>query len=116
MFEVRLASNVDLERIFRVVRRTIRGILYFETGHQLEDGFELDVHCNETLADQPFDVLQDLKSMIFEPLACIEPKTIGAGIFSYRYWICPENKNLSVWALVYYEGLAFFGISGPRRT
>jgi hypothetical protein len=111
----RLAFDVDLSRIFRVVEKSIKGLFFYETGHRLHPLYEVDIQSNETLNEYPLEVLKEWKQTILLPLAHLSPKTIGEGIFAYRFHITEEDPFVSAWLLTFYEQVSFLGLTGPMR-
>jgi hypothetical protein len=110
----RLAFEVDLARLFRVVERTVKGLYFRETGQRLPDGYDVRVHSDETLATlDPRDLEEDTRNVI-APLQRLEPKVIGNDVFAYRHWIAPEDARISVWLLTFYRDISFLAITGPR--
>ena len=112
----RLAFDVDLHRIHRVVERTVRGIFYYETGHRLCSGYDVNVHSDDTLREQSAEILDELHRNTLIPLSKIPPKIIGNGVFMYRFHITQEDPFVSVWALTFYERVSFLALTGPERN
>lgn len=108
-----LAFHIDLERMFRVVSRTVRGLYFEETERRLENGYDVAVHSNETLTHQEPDLLAEFTRTILEPLASLPPRVIGDNVFIYRHGITKEDPNLSVWALTFYGKVSFVALTGP---
>jgi hypothetical protein len=113
--ENRLAFNVDLHRVHRVVERTVRGIFCYETGHRLRPEYDIDVHSNDTLRVQSAEILDELQRNTLIPLSKIPPKIIGDGVFMYRFHITQEDPFVSVWALTFYGSVSFLALTGPRN-
>jgi len=111
----RLAFDVDIERIFRVVEKTVRGLFFNETGQRLHPGYEVRVHSDDTLRDEPAEVLEEWRQTIIIPLAHKTAKVIGNGTFSYRFHVTGEDPFLSVWALTFYSKVSFLCLTGPRE-
>jgi hypothetical protein len=107
---------VDLERIFRVVNRTVRGLHFKESGHRLEDGYEVTVHSNDTLLAIAPKVLEQLHQTILLPLAAIEPKIIAPGVFFYRFLVAADNPSVAAWALTFYDRKTFLAIVAPAAV
>jgi hypothetical protein len=110
---LRLAFEVDLVRLFRVVERTVKGLYYDATGQRLPCGFDVKVHSDETLATfNPQDLEEDTRNVI-APLQQLDPRIIGGHVFAYRHWIAPENPGVSVWLLSFFGSISFFAMTGP---
>lgn len=110
----RYIFDVDTERIFRVVKKIIRGLYYHETGNRLDNNCEVDVHSNDTLSDNSPEILQDLQNKILIPLSNKTPTIIGRQTFSYRFHIADENSYFSVWILTFYGNVNFLSFTGTQ--
>lgn len=109
----RLAFEVDLVRLFRVVERTVKGLYFKETERRLPDGYDVRVHSDETLATlDPGDLEEDTRNVI-EPLKRLPPKVIGNDVFQYRHWVAPEEPGISVWLLTFFGRISFLAMTGP---
>lgn len=111
----RLAFDVNLQCIQRVVERTVRGLFFHVTGQRLHPDYDVAVHSDDTLREKPEEVLEELRQTILIPLARIPPKVIGNGVFMYRFHITNGDPFLSVWALTFYGQVAFLALTGPRN-
>ncbi len=110
----RLAFEVDLVRIFRVIQRTVRGLYWHETGRRLSDEYAVGVSSDDTLREEPPDVLEQWNVNIIRPLATVTPKRIGNGVFEYRHLIATDNPDASLWALTFYGKKSFIGLTLPK--
>lgn len=110
------AYYVDLQRIFRVVEKTARGLFFHETNSRLHPSYEVAVLSNETLIDHPTELIEEWTQTIIIPLAKQSPKIIGNNVFAYRFKITEEDPFVSAWALTYYDNVAFLCLTGPRKN
>jgi hypothetical protein len=108
--------NVSLERIFRVVKRIVRGLYFKERGQRLPEGYDVLVHCDDTLISMPSAGLEHLHQRVLLPLAATDPKIIAAGVFFYRYLAAEDNPAASAWALTFYERKSFLATVGPAMA
>ena len=108
--------NVDLERLRKVVKKTIRGLYFAESKQPLGLNNEVRVYCNEDLELQPPDVLDQLKLTILNPIEMKCPKVIGDNIFLYRHQIIKDNPIFSVWVVSFYGKVPFFAMTGPQQN
>lgn len=105
------AFHVDLQRVFNVIQRTIRGLFFKETNGRLPEKDEIRVWCDETFAAEDRQNREDLKNWFLAPLMMVEPKVIGPDLFSYRHII---NDDLaSAWILGFYGRIHFLAITFP---
>lgn len=112
----RMAYDVDMNRIRRVVERVVRGLYFAESGNPLGLSNEVRVYEGEDLARQPRGVLKQLQQTILIPLAGLPPTVIGDGVFLYSYQIMKENSSYSVWAISFYGRLPFLAMTGPHLS
>ena len=106
-----LAFDVDLQRIFRTIEKTVKGLFFHEMGYRLSSDYEVAVQSNDTLKDKDF--LEELQQTILIPLSQKPPKVIGNGTFSYRFHSTEEDPFVSVWALTFYREVPFLCLTGP---
>lgn len=111
----RLAFDVSIERIHRVVERTVRGLFFHETSQRLPSDYDVDVHSNDTLREESKEVIEELRRNILIPLAQMSPNIIGEGAFFYRFHIIDEDPFFSVWALTFYGQVPFLALTGPHN-
>jgi hypothetical protein len=106
--------NVQLERIFRVVRRTVLGLFFHHSGRRLRDDFIVMVQSEETLAGLPTSVLDDLRDDVLAPLSQVQPVVIGDDVFAYWHAFGDEEPNVSAWRLAFYGCVGFLALTGIR--
>ena len=111
----RLAFDVDLQRIFRIVEKTVKGLLFQEFGRRFSSDYGVAVHSNDSLSDWPADDIEELRWTILMPLAQTPPKIIGDGVFSYRCQASEKDPFLTVWALTFYGAVSFVCLTGPAN-
>lgn len=111
----RLAFEVDLHRIFRVVEKSVRGLFFHETGNRLHPSYVVNIHSSETLEECSAELLEELKQTIWIPLEQLSPRIIGNGAFAYSCHIPEEDPFFSVWSLTFYEKVSFLCLTGPMR-
>jgi len=109
----RTGYNVDLNRVRRVVERTVRGLYFAESGNPLGLNNEVRVYSNDDLEGQAQDVIDQLRQMVLTPLVTYSPKVIGNNVFLYRHHIIEENPVCSVWGVSFYEQVPFLAMTGP---
>jgi len=110
----RLGFDVDLQRIFGVVERTVRGLFFHEAKRRLDPNYDVRIFSDDTLIENSPEVLKELRNTILIPLAQKSPTVIANGAFHYRFQITDEDPSVSVWALSFYEGVSFLGLTGPH--
>jgi hypothetical protein len=109
----KIGFDVDLERISRVIERTVRGLHFHELNRRPAEGSDVLVHCDETLIRLPPQALGNARQKIILPLAGVEPKVVAPGVFSYRFLVAQDKPAASAWALTFYERKSFLAIVTP---
>jgi len=109
----RLGVEVDLNRIYNVVNRVIRGLYYYETGDILPTNIEIRSRITEDFDKNTFSILK--KGIIDPLLNRSSPQVIGNNAFSYIYHIRKENKYISAWVTEYYGKIDFFSMTAPTN-
>lgn len=110
----RLAYDVDLNRLRRVVERTVRGLYFAEYRHPLGPANDVQIHPKEDFDNAEPDLKKELVQTILRPLTLREPTIIGENVFSYWFHIAPEEPELSVWALTFYDSVHFLCFTAPH--
>ncbi len=109
----RLAFNVDLKRIQKVVAKITRGLFYKESDRILPQDYGVSVESNDTLGQMDAKCLRDLQNTIINPLLSTQERIIGGGAFRYRHAIPDDGDGfVSVWALTFYGTMPFLCICG----
>ncbi len=109
-----LAFDVDLRRLFRVVERTVRGLVYHETKQRVKPYYDVQVHSDDSLADTPADVFQELHNTILLPLSRASPRQVARGDFAYRWMRASDDANSSAWGLTFYRQVSFIALVGKK--
>jgi hypothetical protein len=116
----RLAYSVDLERLFKVVARIVKGLFYHEAGFRLSDHYETIVHSMDSLAQLEPQAHEQIARTIIRPLTRLPAKVIGVNTFNYRFKFFEEDPHASVWGLSFYASIPFlaatFGFDAPIGT
>ncbi len=105
--------DVDLDRLGRVVERTVRGLYLTETGKVLPIDSEVKAFAEDGLRNISIGSHQTLIKTIIEPLYSTPPKTIGEGTFQYWAAFAPDVEFSSAWILTFYERVSFIAITLP---
>jgi len=104
--------DVDIARLDRVASRVVRGLLYHELGARLDENYEVAVYSEDGLASADLPTLSELRRTILAPLSSRPAKTIGNGVFEYRYSLTERSDSSSAWLLVFYGQVRFLGLVG----
>jgi len=106
------AIQVDLERMARVVERTVTGLFYHHTRHPLPEEYSVVAFSVERLKKTGH--LEQFGRAL-APLAAAPVYTIGADVFEYRFERAPEDENVTGWMLGFYETADFVGATVSTR-
>ena len=114
MITRRLAYSVNLERIFNVVERTVRGLFFHEKKFPLPRDHTVMVQSNDSLRDSDPDFLAELGALILNPLRQIPARVIQEDVFFYRYAVPEEREpGTSVWMLTFFRDHNFLVFTAP---
>jgi hypothetical protein len=110
----RLAYDVNLDRIFAVVERTVRGLYFHETGERLSDENGIITVNANTILQNGKEAAEHILKTIMAPLRSMTPKIIGQNTFAYRFQFseCPPT---SAWHLTFYGTVPFLCVIGPNN-
>jgi hypothetical protein len=103
------AIRVDLPRIARVLRRSVRGLSYLETGSRLASDIRVEPTIEANVPDR----------MIHEfarTFRTATPKMIEPGVFWYARGTPTDNDRVSAWLLVFFEAVTAFAITAPEDS
>ena len=106
--------HVNLDRINRVISRTVRGLYFLEQKRRMPEDHDVSVWCDETLIKLHGEKLAYFQEKINLPLESLAPKVIGPGVFHYRFFFF-EDGLWSIWKLSFYERKAFLAMTGPKN-
>ncbi len=103
----RIAYEIDANRFFDVIRRTVKGLFWYERGFRLSDEFKVRV-----IKHSDFENISQRKLDFFEPL---QPRVIGDGVFVYKALFFEEEPNGSAWQLLFYRSIPFICMTFPSK-
>ncbi|MFQ6028426.1 MAG: hypothetical protein ACE5Q6_13115 [Dehalococcoidia bacterium] len=115
LFLSRTSYEVDLQRIFGTVAKTVKGLFYYETGRRLHEKYAVKVQNEDSLRDLPVELIHELFRGILIPLYRTPPNVIGNGDFSYRFHIAEKNPFWSAWHLTFYGRVNFIALTGDQE-
>lgn len=106
------AYNVNLNRIARVIKRTVRGLFYHERKERVPDDHDIAVVFEEDLREENPIVVQQFVDTIMAPLRAAPPTVIGEDTFAYRYALT-DRPPTSAWWLSFYGSMHFVAMLSP---
>jgi hypothetical protein len=109
----RPAFDVDLARLDRVAQRTVKGLFYHERKSRLPGEYEVFAFSTSGLSALEKNLKAHIVTNIVDPILLHAPRTIGNNVFTYRVAFAPEDPNVSVWHLIFYEKVAFLCFTTP---
>jgi hypothetical protein len=108
--------DVDLDRLDRVAQRIVKGLFYYERGSRLPDGYEVAAFSAAGLSALDKQFKEHIIKNVVDPILLNIPRTIGNNVFTYRVAFAPEDPNLSVWHLIFYEKVVFLCFTTSSQT
>lgn len=96
--------DVDPSRVYRVLRRVLRGLPFHHLGQRLNPMYEPTISWFGEIQADPARVHQVLAA-----LQNAEPRSIGGHVFSYRFVAVGDPVERSVWYLCFFEHYEFLG-------
>lgn len=109
----RLAFDVDLSRLDRVVSRVVRGFYFKETGKYLPPEFSATVYSEAGLRRVDSATADNLRRHLIKPALDSPLRTIGNSVLDYRAAFLSDREHVSAWILRFYKKIYFFGITHP---
>jgi hypothetical protein len=103
----------ETDRLLRVVRRTMLGLFYRDLGHRLPEEYETKVYLPSAVdrgsegGEEGFDLLLQMAATLRRKL----PRFVGRPVLTYWRSSTTEDPDATAWLLVFYERVAFMGIT-----
>ncbi len=110
------AFEVEMERIHRVVERTVYCLYCKHTGNRLPDTHEATCYSDESLKQFPREQLAHFMEKIARPLSAYRLHKIGGDAFAYRHFIFEEDPRASMWSLTFYESFSYIVLTAKCRA
>ncbi len=108
--------EADLERIYNVIKRTIRG-LYYKHQEGVILPLNYIVRCimpgDNKLNENDKTLVRYLKGLI--KFLQMEESYKQGNVFEYKYFITPEDEFQSIWLLKFYNSVIFFATTSPSK-
>jgi hypothetical protein len=106
--------DVKLDRINRVISRTVRGLYFHEQKRRMPDDHDVYVWCDETLIRLQREDYDHFQQKLIQPVMSEAPKVVAPGVFDYRFLMFDDGPG-SIWLLSFYERKSFLAITGPKN-
>jgi hypothetical protein len=106
--------TVDIQRLDRVMRRTLVGLYFHECRERLPDGHVARVLCADGFNTAPEETRSTFKVLADHALAG-RPRSFGDRVFTYWFQHLSDGSGGTLWAFVVYSSVAFVGFTGPAR-
>jgi hypothetical protein len=101
--------DVDLDRLNRVATRIVKGLFFHERGYRLPDTHEASAIVDPRLRLEEQGL--DDTAKVLAALQTQPARTIGNGVFSYRFLFTEDEPDCSVWLMSFYEKLYAIGVT-----
>jgi len=109
-----LGNAVDLNRIFRVVERCVRGLHFYVHGERMPNNYEFVTHNADTFIDLPLATQEHCRQNIINPVLAEPIKVVGAGVFAFRFQQAKDMPEHAAWYVQFYSSVWFLSMVGPR--
>lgn len=106
--------SVDLSRLDKVIRRTMLGLFWYETGERLPDSCPSRVFCVEGIDSLDLAAIAAFKRVIDQGLKG-RPRVFGNKVFSYWFQRLGDRSHATLWVFLVYSRVAFLGFTGPAQ-
>jgi hypothetical protein len=105
--------TVDLDRLNRVATRIVKGLFFHERGYRLPDTHRAFGLVDPRLIPDE----QGVKSTatVLAALQTQQARTVGNGVFSYKFLFTEDESDSSVWLMSFYENLFAIGVTLPQE-
>lgn len=111
----RTTFNVDLDRLGRVVGRTIRGLYYHHHGRRLPSAYGVVAYSSDGFRE----VDDCLRQSVAQFARALQPQPvhrIGGKVFEYKWRAAEDDPHATVWFLRFYSRVFFFALTAPRAA
>lgn len=110
----RVAFDVDLGRLDRVVARITQGLFWHHQRLRIPDGFEVAVYSQGTsLRGLDAQKIEQWQSHVVIPVLNNPLHSIGRGVMRYRYAFASDRQHVSSWIYEFYEDVRFVALVMP---
>ena len=106
--------RVDLERLFRVIRRTVAGLYYHEFGSPLPQTCSTREVCLDNSDPRQAGFMADYGGL-FRKMCGGPGKTFADGAFSYWFKGAIDCPHAIIWVLEFYQATRFVCIVAPKE-
>jgi hypothetical protein len=108
----RLAYNVDLDRLCKVIKRTVLGLHLEEFKTRLPEGHRCKAYALDGFADAPLAAAPDVR-MLWMHATSGQRRDLGVNVFTYWFREVQDSERACMWAFVVYGGIGFLAITAP---
>jgi hypothetical protein len=105
--------DVDVDRLDRVVRRTMLGLFYREIGRPLPRHYNARAFLLSQISPSGRAQIAAIVNTVQGARA---PSFVGRRVLSYWWQRATDEPHASAWLLVFYERVAWLGITMPPTT
>ena len=108
------AYDVSLRRLDAVIRRTLLGLYFLESGVPLPSTHSAVVYSADGLDDIEQDDRATLRQVVDSALGGIV-RILGERVFVYAVHRFSEVPHATAWVFVVYNRVVFFGFTAPNQ-
>jgi hypothetical protein len=107
--------NVESERIREEIKRITKGLYYHENKVRLPAGYEVRPFAGEEVVQFDEEFKNDLLTNTFPIIRANPLKSIGKGLFTYRFARLDSDPTISVWLMSFYRNAYFLSWIFPEK-
>jgi hypothetical protein len=104
---VETVYRLDSARLTAVMRRTLLGLYFHETGQRLPDTHCALVYRLWDFRDEP--EMQAHFAKLLQTIMTGTIREIGSGVFAYAFKISPHVPHYTLWLFTVYRRVVFYG-------
>lgn len=108
----RLAYDVDLERLCKVIERTVVGLHLEEFKIRLPAGHRCKAHALDGFEQAPLAAKSDVRTL-WGHATSGQRRDLGVDVFTYWFREVQDSERATMWAFVVYGGVGFVAITAP---
>ena len=110
------AIQTDMNRLRRVVLRTMKGLFYCHKKHRVPAGYDALICDEDSFHKWPADVVNNFSENLIKPILAQPGVTIGDGVFTYRFGFNVTDPDTTCWIFAFYGQAGFLGVTLPPLT
>lgn len=108
----RLAYDVDLDRLCRVITRIVQGLHFEEFKTMLPEDDLCKAYALDGFAESAGEATRNVKTL-WELAVSGRRRDLGKDVFTYWVREVQDSSRVTIWAFIVYGGVSFLAITFP---